>query len=139
MMGWLAARGRTLLDGLRAGTDHTPNALGPARHGWLRDTAVDPALRTAWIERGLVTLPGVYQDDAIERYNRRVAAVRRDVEEAKDAHGYGDRIGQLHQKEPELLELASSPMVLRFLKWAFGDDPVVFGSLNFDRGTQQDA
>jgi ectoine hydroxylase-related dioxygenase (phytanoyl-CoA dioxygenase family) len=29
--------------------------------------------------------------------------------------------------------------VLSFLKWAFNDDPVVFGSLNFERGTQQDA
>lgn len=29
--------------------------------------------------------------------------------------------------------------ILRFLTWAFGEDPVLFGSLNFDKGTQQNA
>lgn len=114
-----------------------PEALGPARRGWSNDRSIAPQDRSDWIERGLVTLRGVYSADMIERYNRCVAAVRETVPDGKDAHGLGDRIGQLHQKHPELLELAGAPRVLGFLRWAFGGEAMVFGSLNFERGTQQ--
>jgi len=61
------------------------------------------------------------------------------VKNGRDEYGYGERIGQLHQKEPDLLDLASNKSILDFLSWAFNDDPVLFGSLNFERGSQQDA
>ncbi|WP_027584643.1 phytanoyl-CoA dioxygenase family protein [Bradyrhizobium sp. Ai1a-2] len=75
----------------------------------------------------------------IAAYNKIVAAERRQLDDGKDESGFGDRIGQLHQKHPELLELARNERVTAFLRWAFDDDPIVFGSLNFERGTTQEA
>lgn len=113
--------------------------IGPLTESWINDSTVDSELRDQWIKNGFVILRGIYTRAEIDQYNQIVASVRTKVDDGKDEQGYGDRIGQLHQKHPELLKLASSPQVLKFLNWAFNDDPVVFGSLNFERGTQQDA
>lgn len=113
--------------------------FGPLEERWLGDNRVSSTLKSQWIEEGYAVLEGAFSRDQIDRYNAIVAGVRREVDDGKDAHGYGDRIGQLHQKEPDLLELAASKEILDFLAWAFDDEPVVFGSLNFERGTQQDA
>jgi ectoine hydroxylase-related dioxygenase (phytanoyl-CoA dioxygenase family) len=111
--------------------------VGPSDARWPDDDAVPEAQRRMWIEDGFVVLPNLFAPAQLQGYRAIVDQVRREVEDDKDEHGYGDRIGQLHQRYPELLELASAPEVLRLLKWAFNDDPVVFGSLNFERGTQQ--
>jgi hypothetical protein len=84
-------------------------------------------------------LPSVYNREDIARYNAILAKERLTIPETKDEYGYGDRIGQLHQKHPELLDLASDSRVLDVLRFAFGNDPIVFGSLNFERGTEQAA
>ncbi len=86
-----------------------------------------------------MTLPGLFSAETLERYKATVARVRSETDHGPDEYGLGDRIGQLHQREPDLLDLASHPEILRFLTWAFGEDPVLMGSLNFDKGTQQDA
>lgn len=112
---------------------------GPTTKDWTKDRRIEASLRQRWIEDGFVVLPSVFDASQIGAYNEIVAKVRRDVDDGKDAYGYGDRIGQLHQKEPKLLELASAPQILTFLDWAFGDEPVLMGSLNFQRGTQQQA
>jgi ectoine hydroxylase-related dioxygenase (phytanoyl-CoA dioxygenase family) len=93
--------------------------------------------RDAWTRDGFVVLPQVFSPGQLAAYRTVVDQVRTEVDDGKDEHGLGDRIGQLHQRHPELLDLAAAPQVLRFLTWAFGDDPVLFGSLNFERGSQQ--
>ncbi|MDG2528796.1 phytanoyl-CoA dioxygenase family protein [Caulobacter endophyticus] len=103
------------------------------------DNLVSAELKRAWLEDGFVKLPGAIAPDVIARYNRTVAAVRASVDDGKDAHGHGDRIGQLHQQETDLLQVAASEAILDFLRWAFSDEPIVMGSLNFERGTQQEA
>ncbi|NVO14886.1 MAG: phytanoyl-CoA dioxygenase family protein [Rhodoplanes sp.] len=122
-------------------TLHLPPALplGPMTAQWSGDDTVSPELKDQWIKNGFLVLEGAYSSEEIARYNAIVAKVRREVDDGKDDHGYGDRIGMLHQKEPELLRLAANAEVLSFLRWAFNDDPVLFGSLNFERGTTQDA
>jgi ectoine hydroxylase-related dioxygenase (phytanoyl-CoA dioxygenase family) len=113
--------------------------VGLMTESWFRDNSVEKELKDQWINNGFSILRKVYNTSEIDQYNQIVAEVRTQVNDGKDEQGYGDRIGQLHQKYPELLNLACEPRVLSFLKWAFNDDPVVFGSLNFERGTQQDA
>ena len=113
--------------------------IGPPDSDWPTRGNIDATARKAWIDDGFVVLERVFDAPTIARYNATVAAVRAQVDDGKDAHGLGDRIGQLHQKEPGLLELAAAPRVLDFLRWALGDEPVVMGSLNFERGTQQEA
>lgn len=113
--------------------------IGPNTKSWKASTFFGGILKRQWRKNGFVVIPGVFKQDQIQRYNSIVSRVRASVDDGKDEHGYGDRIGQLHQKEPDLLELASSPKIIQFLKWAFGDDPILMGSLQFQRGTQQEA
>ncbi len=113
--------------------------IGPKAEQWLGDNSVSQDLKDAWINDGFSILRGAYSPEEIARYNSIVTQARSTLDDGKDEYGYGDRIGQLHQKHPELLNLASAPSIINFIKWAFNDDPVVFGSLNFDKGTQQDA
>lgn len=113
--------------------------IGPMTRRWLGDNSVSQDLKDQWVSNGFSILRRAYNADQIAAYNAIVAKVRTEVDDGKDENGYGDRIGQLHQKHPELLNLAADERVLSFLKWAFNDDPVIFGSLNFEKGTQQDA
>jgi len=116
-----------------------PLPIGPMTPEWLGSNTVANDLKKEWIEQGFSILRAAYSPAEISEYNRIVALARREVPTGDDEFGYGDRVGQLHQRHPELLKLACAPSVLAFLRWAFDDEPVVFGSLNFDRGTEQEA
>ena len=103
------------------------------------EAALSQTIKDQWLRDGYVVLRGVYDADRIARYNEVVRQERLTVEESKDAYGYGERIGLLHQKYPELLELATGNRVLDVLRFAFGEEPIVFASLNFEKGTEQAA
>lgn len=113
--------------------------IGPETAEWYGSNRISNDLKRQWIDQGFSVLRGAYSSDEIAAYNETLASVRREFPTGEDEFGYGDRIGQLHQRHPELLNLASAPLVLEFLRWAFDDEPVVFGSLNFERGTEQEA
>jgi hypothetical protein len=113
--------------------------LGPPNPGWPDDPSIEPALREQWIRDGVVLLRNVLTPEHIAEYNTVVRAARTSLDDEKDAHGFGDRVGQLHQRYPYLIGAAARKPILDFLRWAFGDEPVLFGSLNFDRGTMQEA
>jgi ectoine hydroxylase-related dioxygenase (phytanoyl-CoA dioxygenase family) len=104
-----------------------------------RKPNIDPSIRKDWEEKGFAVIKNVFSKEQVAQYNQIVSRVRSQVDDGKDESGYGDRIGQLHQREPGLLEFACEPSILNFLKFAFGEDPVLMGSLQFERGTQQDA
>jgi ectoine hydroxylase-related dioxygenase (phytanoyl-CoA dioxygenase family) len=116
-----------------------PRPIGPNIPGWEGRQEIEAGLRRGWIDDGFVVLPGVYGHETVERYNGIVEKVRREVREGKDGFGFGDRIGQLHQVQSELLVVPSAQRVRDFLRWAFGDEPIVFASLQFEKGTQQEA
>ncbi len=120
---------------------HLPPAhpIGPMSAQWLGNRTVSEDDKNHWINNGFLILRNVYSLGEIDRYTKIVTEVRNKINDGKDEYGYGDRIGQLHQKEPDLLRMAADPIVITFLKWAFNDDPVAFASLNFERGTQQEA
>lgn len=113
--------------------------IGPASPGWATDEAVPADWRRQWIERGYVVARGIHSAADVKAHREIVRRVRAALDESKDEHGYGERIGQLHQMDPDLMRLAGDKRILRFLEWAFGERPVLFGSLNFERGTQQEA
>jgi ectoine hydroxylase-related dioxygenase (phytanoyl-CoA dioxygenase family) len=100
---------------------------------------MNKALQEAWQKDGFVIISDVFSPKEIEKYNKIVSSFRSNVETGSDEFGFGDRVGQLHQQYPELLELASSPILNEFLTWAFNDEPILMGSLQFERGTQQEA
>lgn len=113
--------------------------IGPKALSWKVKGMLGGNLKRQWIKDGFVVIRNVFSQNQILKYNAIVANVRDNVDDGKDAYGFGDRIGQLHQKEPGLMELASSTKLKNFLKWALGDDPVLMGSLQFQKGTQQEA
>jgi Phytanoyl-CoA dioxygenase (PhyH) len=96
-------------------------------------------LKKTWLKDGFVVMKSVFSADQIAKYNEVVDRVRSQVDDGKDAQGFGDRIGQLHQKERDLLTLPASPQIQKFLTWAFNQKPVLMGSLQFQKGTQQEA
>lgn len=85
---------------------------------------------------GLVVLPALFSEDKLDSHCNTVAEIREKYD-VKDQNGFGDRIGQLHQKDPELMDLICNPVLQNFLSLALEDDPLLFGSLNFEKGTQQ--
>jgi ectoine hydroxylase-related dioxygenase (phytanoyl-CoA dioxygenase family) len=94
-------------------------------------------LRKKFDEDGLVVIENLFSDAEIERHLETVQKIRKDVD-VKDENGFGDRIGQLHQMDHSLMSLISNNVFLReFLAYALGDEPLLFGSLNFEKGTQQ--
>jgi ectoine hydroxylase-related dioxygenase (phytanoyl-CoA dioxygenase family) len=113
--------------------------VGPCRSDWVSDSSVPDALREGWIRDGFVVMPRIFNESQIKSYSATVSRARSVIDDGTDACGFGDRVGQLHQQYPELLELASDERILTFLNWALGDTAILFGSLNFEKGTQQEA
>lgn len=111
-------------------------AVAPARS---RLTAPFDSLKRRWIKDGFVVIKNAYGRNQIAEYNALVDGFRSRLDDGKDDNGFGDRIGQLHQAEPKLLELCQSREIDNFLNWAFGEAPVLMGSLQFEKGTQQEA
>lgn len=97
----------------------------------------DETSKSEWREKGYIVLRNVVPAALLQRVISDIADFRASCGESKDAHGFGDRVGQLHQKVGSCLELADNAPVLEFLRWAFRDEPLLFGSLNFERGTEQ--
>lgn len=115
------------------------NDVGSDRDSWMNDDRVPVDMREAWIRDGLVVLPNLVSSEVVEKHNSAVQALRATIPNGCDEYGLGDRIGQLHQKIPELIDTVSSDRLTSFLSWALDDEPTLFASLNFDRGTQQES
>jgi ectoine hydroxylase-related dioxygenase (phytanoyl-CoA dioxygenase family) len=97
----------------------------------------DVEQQAMWAKSGYVVLRQVVSREVLDAVDAEVAAHRATNGETKDSFGLGDRLGMAHQVLPACLRLAANPAVFRFLTWAFGEHPLLFGSLHFERGTQQ--
>lgn len=99
----------------------------------------DPELERQWRDQGYALLKQVVPHDLIDRLNKDVAEFRRTCGETKDDHGFGQRIGLFHIKNELSLRVALNPEVREFLRYAFQDESLLFGSLTFETGTEQAA
>jgi len=88
--------------------------IGPMSDAWVGSNVVSSDLKTQWIQNGFSVLRGAYSAEEVLKYNEIVSEFRRDFPTGEDEYGFGDRVGQLHQRHPELLELASRPEVMDF-------------------------
>lgn len=100
---------------------------------------LDPELERQWRDDGYALLKQAVPHDLIDRLNRDVAAFRRSCGETKDDHGFGQRIGLYHIQNEHSLRVALNPEVREFLRFAFQDESLLFGSLTFETGTEQAA
>lgn len=114
-----------------------PHQVVPEQYGRIGSNLVPMHLQRQWHEEGFVCIPGVVSQSEIDTHNETVSAARLILDDCLDSHGFGDRIGQLHQVYPDLMNISSKSEIVDFLSWAFGEDPVLFGSLQFEKGTEQ--
>jgi ectoine hydroxylase-related dioxygenase (phytanoyl-CoA dioxygenase family) len=99
----------------------------------------DPELIRQWTDNGYALLKQAIPHAVIDQLNADVAAFRRTCGETKDDHGFGQRIGLFHSQNATSLQVALSPEVRDFLRFAFADEPLLYGSLTFETGTEQAA
>jgi len=104
---------------------------------WFGSQQPSAELQETWRRDGFVLMPGIVPTDMLDEVQTDVAAFRARCGETKDAAGFGDWIGMLHLELESCLRLAAQPPVLSFLKWALDDTPLLFGSLNFERGSER--
>ena len=75
--------------------------IGPLDEKWINDKSVSEDLKSQWLNNGFSILRNVFTKDEIAAYNLVVEGLRASVDDGKDENGFGDRIGQLHQKFPQ--------------------------------------
>jgi hypothetical protein len=102
-------------------------------------TIRDPELLRQWRDSGYAVLKRAVPLDLIDRTNKDVAAFRANCGETKDDHGFGQRIGLFHIQNENSLQVALNPTVREFLAFALQDEPLLYGSLTFETGTEQAA
>jgi len=100
--------------------------------------AVTEEQKRLWRERGWLVLERAIPDDAIERFTDDVARFRRNGRGGRDDHGHGVRIGLLHAERRAALRFALNEAIRGFMRWALDGEPVLFGSLTFDVGSEQE-
>ncbi len=96
-------------------------------------------LQKQWTEKGYAHLKSVVDPKLIDELLADLKVFRGSCGETKDECGFGGRIGLFHIENKKSLEVAFNQKVQNFLKWAFHSDPILFGSLSFEVGTEQSA
>lgn len=104
-----------------------------------RGASPDSELKSQWKENGYIILRQAVAEEDIDVLNADIAQFRATCGETKDEFGFGRRIGLFHTQNANSLRIALNPRAQEFLRWAFQDDPLLFGSLTFEVGTQQQA
>jgi Phytanoyl-CoA dioxygenase (PhyH) len=94
-----------------------------------------------WRDHGWVILRGSVDLDVIDQ-------LKQEIQDYRDQHrsetvnsktGDGLRIGLLHAANRKSREMGFNCQARTFLRWAFEDEPVLFGSLTFDIGSEQES
>ena len=111
--------------------------------GWKvnSDTAAmypDRSLLEHWSEHGWVLLKKSVSEEAVRKLNDSIRVFREKRRGGYDEYGHGMRVGLLHVANRSSLRVAMNPQVIGFLKTIWEDDPVLFGSLTFDIGSEQE-
>lgn len=116
---------------------HLLNNLRPS-HKRTRNH-VPEAMKQHFITEGWILLRQAVPPLLIDKLLDDIAAFRLRKNDGKDEYGRGKRIGLLHVSLESSLKVALNQDAVNFLRWYFGDEPVLFGSLTFDVGTEQNA
>lgn len=78
--------------------DSSADSVGPRIPVWAKDSTIPDEMRDEWIQNGLIVLHCLFDSHRVDEYNATVAKGRSQIDDGKDQYGYGDRVGQLHQK-----------------------------------------
>lgn len=93
-----------------------------------------------WREHGWILLRNSVDHDLIDQLKAEIQAYREShrAQTTNAATGEGLRIGLLHASSRHSREMALNCQARKFLKWAFEDEPLLYGSLTFDLGSEQE-
>jgi hypothetical protein len=93
-----------------------------------------------WRDHGWVIIKDSVDHDVIDRLKHEIQDYRlRNKDQTTDRKtGEGLRIGLLHAANRTAREVGFNAQARTFLRWAFDDEPVFFGSLTFDIGSEQE-
>lgn len=93
-----------------------------------------------WRDHGWVILRKSVDHGVIDQLKQEVQdyRLRNKAETVDSKTGDGLRIGLLHAANRTAREVGLNEQARTFLRWAFEDEPVMFGSLTFDIGSEQE-
>jgi len=100
--------------------------------------AVTEPQKEHWREHGWVILERAVEPETIDRFRAEVERFRASGRGGRDERGHGIRIGLFHSENRQALKLALNDRIRTFLQWALEGEPVLFGSLTFDIGSEQE-
>ena len=106
---------------------------------YLRNFLVDTELKNHWHDKGYVIIRNAVAESLIDELNTDIDVFRKNCGETKDEYGFGQRIGLFHIQNRKSLGVALNQKVQNFLRWVFNDEPLLYGSLTFETGTEQSA
>ena len=94
-----------------------------------------------WRDHGWVILRDSVDLAVIDQLKQEIQDYRQRhrSETTNSKTGEGLRIGLLHAANRTSREVALNAQARTFLRWAFDDEPLLFGSLTFDIGSEQEA
>ena len=104
---------------------------------------INDSLKKFWRENGYVILRSEYSSDTIDLINEEISKSRKHLESLgqgrKDRFGRTGRIVNIHSINRNIFKFILDQRVRKFLQYALKGEPVLWGSLTFDCGTEQAA
>lgn len=91
-----------------------------------------------WEEKGYCVFPGLIPEEDADALVSELDEFRTSCGETKDEFGYGQRIGLFHIVNEKSLQIALHPKIVDFVRWAMDCEPLLYGSLSFEAGTEQE-
>lgn len=88
---------------------------------------------------GWTLLPKAASNTLIDQFNLEVSEFRKVNNSKLDQNGFGKRIGLIHTELETAQKILMSKDIMSLLQKYFSDNPVLFGSLTFDIGSEQNA
>ena len=111
--------------------------------GGIDDFDINGALKKFWRENGFVILKRDVPSESIDLVNEAIHKSRQHLESLgqgeKDGFGNTGRISNIHSINRLVFKFILNQRVRRFLQFALNGEPVLWGSLTFQVGTEQPA
>jgi ectoine hydroxylase-related dioxygenase (phytanoyl-CoA dioxygenase family) len=92
-----------------------------------------------WKNNGWVIIKKAVSEQLINSLLNDLHEFRNKCNETKDEYGFGKRICQFHLINENSLQVALNPEIQGLLSFFFSSQPVLFGSLSFEVGTEEEA
>ena len=92
-----------------------------------------------WTNNGWVIIKKAISEQLINSLLDDLYEFRNKCNETKDEYGFGKRICQFHLANRNSLQVALNPKIQDFMSYIFSSQPVLFGSLSFEVGTEESA